>query len=182
MWNPCSNLKRHLERCHGEIWKRVKLADEQQSSLRSKKKNVLFTKQSTIKSHFKPLWVTIIMNKETFIRGIEQIIMSGIPFIFLKVKVFTLNGEIAWKLGVSLSRESIRTFTMDAANWMRDSLIKGLKGKLVYIKMDGAKLLKHWLVQLQQESIQVSKRATCSIQHCRNKQSNLICLIVYSFN
>ena len=29
-WNPCSNLKRHLERCHNEKWKRVKQADKEE--------------------------------------------------------------------------------------------------------------------------------------------------------
>ena len=91
---------------------------------------------------------------------------------------------MARKLGVSLSREPIRRFVMNAVNRMRDALIKDLKGKLVYIKMDGAtrqsrsflginvqyynetrkkQLLKHWLVQIQKESIQASKCVTCSI-------------------
>ena len=86
-----------------------------------------------------PVSVTIGMNKETFIRGIVQIVMSGVPLSFFESPgFFTLNGEMARKLGVSLSRESIRRFVMNAANRMRDALIKDLKGKLVYIEMDGA--------------------------------------------
>ena len=53
-WNLCSNLIRHLERYHDEVWKRVKLADEDESRLRSKKKKLAFASQPTIKSHFTP--------------------------------------------------------------------------------------------------------------------------------
>ena len=49
-----------------------------------------------------------------------------------------MNGEIARKLSVSLSRESIRQYVTDAANLARDALITKLKGKPVYIKIDGA--------------------------------------------
>ena len=63
-WNPCSNLKRHLERCHDEVWKQVKLA---------------FASQPTMKSHFTSLSITTAMNKENFIRGIVQMVMSGVP-------------------------------------------------------------------------------------------------------
>ena len=38
---------------------------------------------------------------------------------------------MARRLEVLLSRESIRRFVMDAANRMRDALIRDLKGKLV---------------------------------------------------
>ena len=50
----------------------------------------------------------------------------------------TLNGEMARKLGLSISRESIRRYVVDAANKMRESLINDLKGKLLFIKMDSA--------------------------------------------
>ena len=43
-WNPCSNLKRHLERCHNEKWKRVKQADEEELQLKSKKKQQISSK------------------------------------------------------------------------------------------------------------------------------------------
>ena len=66
-WNLCSNLKRHLERCHDEVWKRVKLADEDESRLRSKKKKLASASQPTINSYFSPLSITISMNKEKFI-------------------------------------------------------------------------------------------------------------------
>ena len=47
-WNPCSNLKRHIERCHSEAWKRIKLAEEQDSSSRVKKRQLALASQSTI--------------------------------------------------------------------------------------------------------------------------------------
>ena len=50
----------------------------------------------------------------------------------------TLNGEMARKLGVSISRESIRRYVIDAASKMRESLINDLKGKVIFIKMDNA--------------------------------------------
>ena len=65
--------------------------------------------------------------------------MSGVALRFFESPGFqTLNGEMARKLGVSVSRESIRRYVLDAANKMRESLINDLKGKLVFIKMDAA--------------------------------------------
>ena len=76
------------------------------------------------------------MNKEKFIRGIVQTVMSGVPLsIFESQGFFTLNGETAQKLGVSLSIESIRKFVIDAAN-QKDLLKNDLKGKLLFVKMD----------------------------------------------
>ena len=138
-WNPRSNLKRHLERCHDEVWKRVKLADEDESRLRSKKKKLISARQPTISSHFTPLSITISINKGKFIQEIVQMVMSGVPLsIFESQGFFTLNGETAQKLGVSLSRESIRKFVIDATNQMNDSLKNDLKGKLIFVKLDCA--------------------------------------------
>ena len=65
--------------------------------------------------------------------------MSGVSLsIFESQGFFTLNGETAQKLGVSLSRESIRKFVIDAANQMKDSLKNDLKGKLIFVKMNCA--------------------------------------------
>ena len=117
----------------------MKLADEDESRLGSKKKKLASASQLTIKSHFTPLLITISMNKEKFIRGIVQMVMSGVPLsIFESQGFFILNGETAQKLGVSLSRESIRKFVIDAANQMKGSLKNDLKGKLIFVKMDCA--------------------------------------------
>ena len=124
-WNPCNHLKRHLERCHDEVWKRVKLADEDESRLRSKKEKLASTSQPPIKSHFTPPSITILMNKEKLIRGIVQMVMSGVPLsIFESQGFFTFNGETTQKLGMPLSRESIRKFVIDAANQMKEGFIK----------------------------------------------------------
>ena len=135
-WNPCSNLKRHLESCHTEKWKRVKQADEEELQLKSKKKQQISSKQPSIKSHFELnviKSVTVPMSKQKFIRGIVEIVMSGVPLNFFESRGFlVLNGEMARKLSVSLSRESIRRCVSDAANLARDALITKLKGKLVY--------------------------------------------------
>ena len=73
------------------------------------------------------------MSKQKFIRGIVEIVMSGIPLNFFESRGFlVLNGEMARKLSVSLSRESIRRYVSDAANLATDALITKLKGKLVY--------------------------------------------------
>ena len=114
----------------------MKLADEDESRLRSKKKKLASASQLTIKSHFTPLLITISMNKEKFIRGLVQMVMSGVPLsIFESQGFFILNGETAQKLGVSLSKESIRKFVIDAANQMKGSLKNDLKGKLIFVKM-----------------------------------------------
>ena len=138
MWNTCSNLKRHLERFHAEKSKRIKQADEQ--DLKSKQKKLKReSNQTSIAFHFRPQSVTVAMNKNNFTWGIIQLIMSGVALCFFESPRFqTLNGEMARKLGVSVSRKSIRGYVLDAANKMRESLINDLKGKLVFIKMDAA--------------------------------------------
>ena len=116
-WNPCSNLKWHIERCHSEAWKRIKLAEEHDSSSRAKKRQLALASQSTITSHFNYQSATVTINKETFIRGILQMVMSGVPLRFFESQGFLiLNGEMARKLGVSLSTESIRQYITDAAS------------------------------------------------------------------
>ena len=136
MWNPCSNLKRHLERFHTKKSK-VKQVDEQ--DLKSKQKKLELNNQPLIASHFQPQSVTVAMNKYKFIWDIIQLIMSGVALRFFESPGFqTLNGEMARKLGVSISRESICQYVVDAANKMRESLINELKGKLLFIKMDSA--------------------------------------------
>ena len=136
--NACSNLKRRLERFHAEKSKRIKQADEQ--DLKSKQKKLKReSNQTSIASHFRPQSVTVTMNKNNFIWGIIQLIMSGVALRFFESPGFqTLNGEMAQKLGVSFSRESIRRYVLDATNKIRESLINDLKGKLVFIKIDAA--------------------------------------------
>ena len=137
MWNPCSNLKRHLERFHAEKSKKVKQAGEQ--DLKSKQKKLELNNQPLIASHFQPQSVTVAMNKDKFIWGIIQLIMSGVALRFFESPGFqTLNGEMARKLGVSISRESICRYVVDAANKMRESLINDLKSKLLFMKMNSA--------------------------------------------
>ena len=137
MWNPCSNFKRHLERFHAEKSKKVKQADEQ--DLKSKQKKLELNNQLLITFHFQPQSVTVAMNKDKFIWGIIQLILSGVALHFFESPGFqTLNGEMARKLRVSISRESIRRYVVDAANKMRESFINYLKGKLLFIKMDSA--------------------------------------------
>ena len=141
-WNPCSNLKRHLERCHTEKWKRVKHADEEELHLKSKKKQQMISKQPSIKSHFELnviKSVTVPMTKQTFIRGIVEIVTSGVPLNFFESSGFlVLNGEMARKLSVSLSRESIRRYVVDAANLARDTFITKLKKSFYRVR---------WMVQ-----------------------------------
>ena len=76
------------------------------------------------------------MNKEKFIRGIVQIVMSSVPLsIFESQGFFPLNGETAQKLGMPLLRKSIRKFVIVAANQMKDSSKNDLIGKLIFVKM-----------------------------------------------
>ena len=110
MWNACSNLKRHLERFHAEKSKRIKQADER--VLKSKQKKLKReSNQTLIASYFQPQSVTVAMNKNNFIRGTIQLIMSGVALRFFESPGFqSLNGEMARKLGVSVSRESFRRY------------------------------------------------------------------------
>ena len=83
MWNACSNLKHHLERFHAEKSKRIKQADEQ--DLKSKQKKLKReSNQMSIASHFQPQSVTVTMNKNNFIWGKIQLIMSGVALRFFE--------------------------------------------------------------------------------------------------
>ena len=65
--------------------------------------------------------------------------MSGVALRFFKSPGFqALNDEMTRKSEVFVLRESICQYLIDAATKMRESLIKNLKGKLVFIKMDNA--------------------------------------------
>ena len=87
-----------------------------------KKKKLVSASQPTVKSHFTLLSITISMNKEKFFGGIVQMVVFDVSLsIFENEGFFTLKGKTALKLGVSLSKESIRKFVVDAAKQMKDS-------------------------------------------------------------
>ena len=105
----------------------MKQADEEELQLKSKKKQQISSKQPSIKSYFELnviTSVTVSISNQKFIRGIVKIVMSGVPLNFFESRGFlVLNGEMARKLSVSLSRKSIRRYVIDAANLARDALI-----------------------------------------------------------
>ena len=92
-----------------------------------KKRQLALASQSTITSHFNYRSATVTINKETFIRGILQMVMSGVPLRFFESQGFLiLSGEMARKLGVSLSRDSIRRYITDAASRVKKVLMKNI--------------------------------------------------------
>ena len=98
MWNPCSNLKHHLDRFHAEKSKKVKQADE--DDVKFKQNKLELSKQPSIATHFQPQSVIVAMNKDKFIWGIIQSIMSDVALRFFESPRFhTLNGEMGRKLG-----------------------------------------------------------------------------------
>ena len=77
------------------------------------------------------------------------------------------------KLSVSLSRESIRRYVIDAANLARDALITKLKGKLVYIKIVGAtRQLRSFLGINVQYYDKIESKAVVKTLTCADSEKN----------
>ena len=65
-------------------------------------------------------------------------VKDGLPIsLFSKPAFMGLNGEMARKLSVSLERESIRKLVIEEAIKQKEELKKSLKGRFVFLKMDG---------------------------------------------
>ena len=67
-------------------------------------------------------------------------VMSGVPLRFFESQGFLiLSGEMARKLGVSLSRDSIRRYITDAASRVKKVLMKNIY--FIYLFVSSAKAL-----------------------------------------
>ena len=102
---------------------------------------------------------------------------------FESLEFQTLNGEMARKLGVSVSRKSILRYVLDAANKMRDSWINDLKGKPVFIKMNAAtrQLQSFFVINVQyfdkNKEKSVVKKLACADTEKKTYQSTNVQLI-----
>ena len=138
-----SNLKRHLQRFHSELFKVVKNKDCIQSNepvtSTSSQAREQRTSQILVARYFVNDKGTVTMTVETFKKQIiELVVKDGLPISLLSKPAFMgLNGEMARKLSVSLERESIRKLVIEEAIKQKEEPKKSLKGRFVFLKMDG---------------------------------------------
>lgn len=135
-----SNLKRHLERCHNDIFKLVQEKDKGSSETPTASKLSTEKKPATasLTSFFVSDKVTISMTPDAFKRNIVKItVLNGISLrFFSRPEVLALIGELARKLGVALNRDNIRKLVIDEYESQKEQLKKKLSNKFVYLKMD----------------------------------------------
>ena len=117
---PCSplrvsNLKRHLNRKHSDVF--IKVSDKDRETLEKRKH--LQNLQQHYHSKFKQVKLTsfliskkieIAITKDAFISFIiEMVVKNSVPLRFFTLPTFKkLNGELAKKLNISLDRNNIR--------------------------------------------------------------------------
>jgi hypothetical protein len=133
-----SNLKRHLQRIHPEVAETVEQKDKAATLSDNAKPGTSGVVQSSLSRFVVSNRVTVEMTKEKFQAGIiEMIVKNSIPFSFFSSHAFqSLNGEMARKLGVPLSNESVRNLLLMEAKREKGKLKESLRNKLVFLKMD----------------------------------------------
>ena len=133
-----SNLKRHLQRHHINIFGIVTKNDKLQKTLVIDKSNSSTSGHTSILQYFSCEKVTISMNKEKLKRGIIQMVVNnGVALkLFSSPAFIGLNGELANKLGVSLERHDIRDMVVEEAKKEKIVLKKMLRDKFCFLKMD----------------------------------------------
>ena len=78
--------------------------------------------------------VSITITKELLIQSIvSSVAAEGIPIRYFSTDSYKMsNGELAYKLGVSLTRDSVRRYVIEAAQRMKDDISKA--GVNIYLK------------------------------------------------
>lgn len=132
-----SNLKRHLQRKHLDIYKSVEEKDKFQDPCNSTSKNA-HQIQKPLTKYFMNEKVTISMTAEKFKKHIiELVVMNTVPLTLFSSPAFCgLNGEMAEKLGISLDRHEIRNMILTEAEKQKNILKKVLHAKFIFLKMD----------------------------------------------
>ena len=127
-----SNLKRHMSRLHPK----EEIADTTLAPTSSSKKGDA-SKHDAFKSFFGQK-ISVSMTGENFRRYIvEMVAKEGIPLSFFSSSAFIgLNGEMARKLGVALSRDSVRNLVIESATLRKEELVEHVRGRFVFLKMD----------------------------------------------
>lgn len=94
--------------------------------------------QGKVTRYFLNTKITVSMTAEKFKSCIvEMVVKNSIPLTFFSCPAFvSLNGEMAQRLGVSLTRDSIRNLVIEEAEKNKTKLKEILHGKFIYLKMD----------------------------------------------
>ena len=136
-----SNLKRHLERCHSDIFKLVKDKDKafsETSTLNCKTNPERKLASPSLTSFFVSDKVTLSMIPDVFKKNIVKItVLNGISLkFFSKPEMLALIGELARKLGVALNRDNVKKLIIEEYKNQEEQIKNKLYNKFVYLKMD----------------------------------------------
>ncbi|CAJ0957964.1 unnamed protein product [Ranitomeya imitator] len=138
-----SNLRRHLQCCHPEVFKAVIEKDHSstkkpETSTSCQAKEEERASQISVTRYFVSDKVTVTMTADVFKRQlIELVVKNSVALSLFARPAFTaLHGEMAHKLGVSLERESIRKLVIEEALNQKEDPKKTLKRRFVFLKMD----------------------------------------------
>jgi hypothetical protein len=93
-----------------------------------------------VKGFFVSDKVTVTMTPETFTQSlVDMVVQEGIAIRFFSSAACKKNmGEMARRLHVSLDREKVVQYVLDAANRLKTDIKKDLQKKFVYLKFDCA--------------------------------------------
>ena len=138
-------MKRHLQRFHPKVVNEKDTTTNKTLPITSKLAQNRSTEEKgqsgrgSITRFFTTDKVTVTMTTEKFKKHlICLVVKNGVALtLFSQLAFLGLNGEIAKKLGVSLERQSIRKLILEEAQNEKEELRKTLKGRFMYIKMDG---------------------------------------------
>jgi len=128
------NLKRHIKWHHPDIFKST--VEEEQAKKQAVVQKGSTSKQQTLSKYFQNEKITMSMTKEKFKHHPIQLVEeNGVPLkLFSSPGFISLHGEMAEKLGVSLS--SIRNLLLCEAEEQKNKLKQELRDKFLFLKMD----------------------------------------------
>ena len=135
------NLKRHVKRLHPLQWTQM---EEKQAKAEANKvrpnlagPSIL---QTNLKAFFKSDKITITMTKDILVDSIvRMVVKNGLPLRFFSGDAYKRgHGETALKVGVSLDRDAVKEYVINAAEKLKIDLKNELKGKFLFLKLDCA--------------------------------------------
>ena len=132
------------------------------------------------------------MNKETFIKGIVGMVVNcGVPLSFFESSSFRLiNGQLAEKLDVGISRDCVRKMIMSEFEKQKNKLVEDIRHKLIFVKMDAATRhrVNYFAINIRyvdNENNSVTK--TLAVRDTKNSHtsefiSDLLCKVLHDYN
>ena len=138
--NRMGNLRRHLRRYHSDEFEEMEKKEKKQAGAISPGVSRPLGRQTSVVQFFQAEQITIKMTKARFVDGIVTMVAKdGIPLRFFSSEGSKqLLGEMAKKVGVSLDRNRVRDYVINAAEELKTKVKADLRDKFVHLKFDCA--------------------------------------------